>query len=138
MRWLSLIVFTVLAGCSGAPEQQPPRPAPSPSPTGSIPAELQGRYALTPSACTAGADATPAQVSGLLTVGPAAIAFGLDQQSVDSIAIRADRVVFDTTETTPDGATESRRYSFRPSADHRTLTRVELNRPDRVYTRCAD
>ena len=136
MRML-LFAGLALAGCSGAP-QQPPRPTPSPISTGAIPAEVQGRYALTAAACAPGAGATPAQVSALLTIGPAAIAFGVDQQTVDRIAIRADRIVIDTSQAAEGGATESRRYSFRPSADHRTLTRVELNRPDQVYTRCAD
>ena len=134
-RLLSLAALA-LAACSGR-SPPPPRPAPSASPSpDAIPLALQGRYGLTPDACAAGPDATATQVRGLLTIGGAAIAFGVSQQSVDSVAIRADRVVFDTSVTAEGGATESRRYTFRQSPDHATLARVELNRPDQVYTRC--
>ena len=120
----------LVAACSGQP-QPAPRPTPSATPAGAIPAALQGRYATDPATCAPGAKS----VRGLLTIGGDAIAFGATPQTVDRVAPREGRVVFDTTDTSGE-MTERRRYAFQVSADGTQLTRQEPGRPDLVYTRC--
>lgn len=120
----------LMAACTPDP---PPAPRPTQTPAAAIPADLQGRFGRTAAACAPGA--TAAELRGLLTIGGDALAFGLAPQTVDRVAPRDGRVVFDTTDTAGD-TTERRRYAFAVSRDRRTLTRVEAGRPDLVYTRC--
>ena len=126
-----------LAGCSrgpdGASRTATIAPQPNPSPTGAIPANLQGRWAIGPADC----DPTHGEPRGLLTIGPAAFAFGATPQIVDRVILLPGRVAFDTTETV-EGVAESRRYAFRRSVDGRQLTRERTGLVDQVYTRCAN
>ena len=131
-RWL-VAGLLALSGCS---QGGAPAPQSSPTATGAIPAVLFGRYGLTAAACDPGPKPQPDELRGLFTIAADSIAFGLVPQTVDRVVLPPGRIVFDTTDTSGD-VTESRRYVFSVSADHRRLTRTMPGRPDLVYTRCA-